>query len=138
MNKQNERQRGRTHLVRLCVAVAGALCMLLLATVAIPWHFPYDRLEHLYGIEGYETIKVGHPGGEFILHCAPINGSPTIELLINGKPYCKARHVTKELCSVTLGSELFAQPGKLELTLKERFSLPIPLRSNTISLYVME
>lgn len=127
-----------SHLGKLCIAVIGALCMLMLAVMVIPWYFPYDRLEHLYGVNGFETIEVGHPGGEFILNCAPINGSPKVELLINGKPYCEAQHVTKEQYSVQLGPELFTQPGRLDLTLKERFSLPIPLRSNTVALYVVE
>ena len=138
MNKHKTRLKTSPSTARLLFAAAAAFCIFLIAAVVIPWHFPYDRLEHLYGIEGYDTIEVGHPGGEFILLCAPINGSPEIELLVNDKPYAKARHVTKEHYAVTLGTELFQQPCILKLTLKETFDLPLSLRSNTIHIHVLE
>lgn len=136
MNKKT--LRAAPHPGRLCAAIAGVLGILLLAAVVMPWHFPYDRLEHLYGIVGYETIPCGHPGGSFILSCAPINGSPKVELMVNGKVYTQAECIAKEQYAVTLGPELFAQPGELNLTLKETFSLPISLRSNTVRLYITQ
>lgn len=126
------------HLGRLCAAIGAALSILLLAVVVMPWYFPYDRLEHLYGIVDYETIPCGHPGGSFILSCAPINGSPKVELMVNGKVYTQAECITKEQYAVMLGSELFEQPGELNLTLKETFNLPISLRSNTVRLYITQ
>lgn len=120
---------------RLLAAIVLVAAVLAVIVCVIPWTVPYDRLEHLYGLE-CETIEAGHPGGDFLLYCAPINGSPKVELLVNGKPYAIAEHVTKEQYRVTLGPELFAQPGKLELTLRETFAGCVSLRSNTTALYV--
>lgn len=120
---------------RLLAAIALLAAALAVMTFVIPWTIPYDRLEHLFGLE-CETIEAGHPGGDFVLHCAPINGSPTVELLVNGEPYAVAECVDKERYRVTLGPELFAQPGELKLTLRETFAHGVSLRSNTTTLYV--
>lgn len=120
---------------RLLVAIAILAAALAAMTFVIPWTIPYDRLEHLYGLE-CETIEAGHPGGDFLLYCAPINGSPKVELLVNGEPYAVAECVAKERYRVTLGPELFAQPGELKLTLRETFAQAVSLRSNTTTLYV--
>lgn len=138
MSKTGKDKRIAPHPLRLCIAIGAVICLLYAAAVVIPWQIPYERLDHLYGIEGYETIPKGHPGGEFILSCKPINGSPKTQLMVNGKVYCEAECISKERYKVTLGEELFAQTGKLELTLKETFRLPIGLRSNTLWLYVVE
>ena len=91
--KQKKRAPGT---LRLLLAVGMALCAVLFMMLVMPHHFPYDRLEHLYAIEGYETIPVGHPGGEFVLMTAPINGFPEVEVVVGGEVYGKAVCVDKE------------------------------------------
>ena len=122
--------------LRLLLAAAMALCALLMMMLVMPHHFPYDRLEHLYAVEGYETIPVGHPGGEFTLLTAPINGFPEVEVMVNGERYGAAECVDKEHYRVTLGAELFEAPGVVRIALRERFFLPYWLRSNTIGVEV--
>lgn len=124
--------------LRLMLAVAMALCALLVMMLVMPHHFPYDRLEHLYAIEGYETIPVGHEGGEFVLMTAPINGFPEVEVVVNGKVYGAAECMDKEHYRVTLGAELFEAPGVIQISLREKFFLPFWLRSNTIGVPVVE
>lgn len=138
MSKKEKKPNAAPSLLRLCAAVICAVGMLVMAAAVLPWHFPYDRLEHLYGIRGYETIEAGHPGGDFVLNCRPINGSPEIELLVDGELYCAAECLSKDSYGVTLGAELFETPRVLELTLRETFRLPVSLRSNTVRLHVVE
>jgi len=121
---------------RLVVAILLILCFLIGIVHVIPWNFPYDRIDCLYGLE-MENIPVGHSGGTFEMYCAPMNGSPTAELLINGKPYSEAEY-SKERFTVLMGDELFTQPGRLDLTLKLTYAGRVSLRTNTVSVYVVE
>ncbi len=137
MKNKEKKQCTAPSIRRLVVSIVLTGCILMGVVFVIPWTIPYDRLEHLYGL-GFETIEAGHPGGEFILYCAPINGSPKVDLLVNGKYYATTECIAKEQYKVVLGPELFEKPGRLELTLKETFALPVSLRSNTVSLIVQE
>ena len=133
MSKRNKRSSG---LLRLLISLALLLGVLAFVALVMPWRFPYDRLEHMYGIEGVETIGAGHPGGEFVLMCESIHEDGTFELLVDGEVYAQAAYIDKGRLSVYLGPELFESPRRLELTLRERYRLPVYLRSNTIHLYV--
>ena len=48
-----------------------------------------------------------------------------------------SRYVAERI-AVTLGDELFEQPGRIDLMLKLTFSGCISLRTNTVSVYVTE
>lgn len=134
-NKRNRRD--LPGIKRMLAAIAMVLCFLFVMIYILPWHFPYDRLNDLYGLET-ETLPVGCSGGTFTLYCAPINGSPEALLFVDGKPYSEAEYTDKEQFTITLGDELFAQPGRLALMLKLTYSGCISLRTNTISVYVSE
>ena len=124
-------------LLRLTAAILLMLCLLWVMICVLPWHFPYDRLDCLYGLEP-ETLSAGPPGGSFILYCTPINGSQSAQLFVNGKPYSEAEYTDREQFTITLGDELFEQPGRLDLMLKLTFSGGISLRTNTVSVYVTD
>lgn len=122
---------------RLIGAILLALCFLFVMVYVLPWHFPYERLDCLYGLET-ETLSVGHSGGAFVLYCSPIAGSPRAQLFVDGSPYSEAEYTDKEQFTITLGDELFEQPGRIDLMLKLTFSGCISLRTNTVSVYVTE
>lgn len=137
MNKKPKERNAQGQMARLCLSIVCAACLLVLAACILPWHLPYDRLDHLYGIGEDSVIPVGHPGGEFAVYCQSIPGSPRLELLIDGEYYTDVECTAPGEYRVNLGAELFAKPREMEIVLRETFALPISLRSNMVRLYVM-
>lgn len=137
MKKDKGTRQNIPSVIRLGVAIVLVLCLLIGIIYVIPWHFPYDRLDYLYGLE-VETIPVGHRGGRFTMYCAHITGSPKAKLMVNGKVYSEAEYTGREQFTVALGEELFTQPGRLDLALRLTFTGGVSLRTNTVSVYVTE
>ena len=131
-----KREKRSTGLLRLALTLMLLLGVLAGLTRGMPWHFPYDRLNHLYAVEGVESVEEGHPGGEFVLLSEPIHEEAAVELMVDGKVYTKAEPDGAGRFRVYLGEELFDAPRKLQLTLRECYLPPVYLRSNTIHLYV--